>query len=301
MEWGGIINEKKWNFMIRSFDSIRPIVGSISPIDIIPNDMKGEVFSYLNPFELQTLSRVNNLYRTIFYEALKALIYEKEFFTPHDWKKHYPTYNLSSSEYKLAWETLPFNIYNIFKGKKLCDTHVIVWIPNGMSVIKFMGLFDDHQPIENKHSYLVSKNKYKLEVWKNACELLGTVETKKSQWLIMPRTVMAESGFKKFKMQKLMMNKRSNELIQYRVPSILEVIISAASMFFKSKIYLPYNSITRCYSNKETQMLVGYYSYSVLLPYEDCTHLTVLNAPHYNFPKIGLMPVGKFTNTEEDL
>ena len=287
--------------MIRSFDSIHPAVGSITPIDIIPNDMKGEVFSYLEPFELQTLSRVNNLYKTIAYELLKASLYEKEFFTPHDWNKYYPTYNLSSSEYELAWETLHLNIYNIFKGKKLCDTHVIVWIPNGLSVIKFMELFDDHAFVESKHSYLVSKNKYKLEVWKNALELLGSVETRKSLWLIMSRTIMAESGFKTLKVQKKMMNHKTNELIHYRVPSILEVIVAAASMFFKSKIYLPYNAITRCYSNKISQMLVGYYTYSVQLPYQDCSHLTVLNAPHYNFLKIGLMPVGKFTTDEEDL
>ena len=291
--------------MIRCFDSIRPAVGSISPVDMIPNDMKSEIFSHLEPFELRTLSRVNNLYKTIAYELLKASLYENDFFTPLDWKKYYPTYNLSNSEEKLAWETLPLNIYNIFKGKKLCDTHVIVWIPNQMSVIKFMELFDDHASIETKHAHLVSKNKYKLEVWKNALELLGSVETRKSQWLIMSRTIMAESGFKTFKVQKKMMNEKTNELIHYyRVPSILEVIVTAASMFFKSKIIVPYIGSTRCYSNKETQMLAGYFTHSQLIGPNRAirsTHLTVFNAPHYNFPRIGLCPVGKFTTDEEDL
>ncbi len=286
--------------MIRSFDSVPSAIGSISPLDIFPTEMKSEVFSHLEPLELQILSRLNNQYRIIAYELLKVNLYENEFFTPHDWKKYYPTYNLPISEYELAWKTLPLNIYNIFKGEKLCDTHVIVWIPKGLNVIKFMELFDDHAFIERKHSYIVSKNKYKLEVWKNALKLGGTVETRKSQWLILSRTIMAESGFKAFKVQKKMMNQKTNDLMNYRVPTILEVIVTAACMFFKSRIYLPYNTITRCCSNKTTQMLVGYYTYSVHLPYEDCTHLTVLNAPHYNFQRIGLCPVGKFTS-EEDL
>lgn len=284
--------------MIRSFDSIS---AAISAIDLIPNDIRGEIFSHLKPLELRTLSCVSDRFKTDIYELLKASLYENEFFTPHDWKKYYPTYTVPITEYKLAWNTLPLNIYNIYKGKKLSDMHVIVWIPNGLSVIKFMELFDDHAFIESKHSYLVSKNKYKLQVCKNALELLGTVETKKSQWLIMSKTIMAQSGFKTFKVQKKMMNQKTNEFIHYHVPSILEVIVSAASMFLKSKIYLPYNTITRCYSNKTTQMLVGYYTYSVHLPYHDCTHLTVLNAPHYNFLKIGLCPVGKFTTHEEEL
>lgn len=263
-------------------------------------DLRNEIFTHLEPKQLLKFAQVNTFYKDHTYKILKEIIY-KDFFNPGDWNEYYPTFQSPISngdlalkllfDRELALKLLPENIYTffkgfscpLFKGKKLCETHHIVWIPGHMNINKYLAFFEHCPAIYGNHSQVFSKDGYEIEIWNKAFEELGSLETLEAEWVIIPKKIKADSKAKR--LSKKFSELPENGLFNYEPPSPLEVLISIASTFFKSKTHV-YSQLERAvHISKEIdhQIVVGYYK-----------NLTIMKFRNANKVSTAYSALGKF-------
>lgn len=245
------------------------------------------LFINLNLKECSRLGSVSTKLAPIFNEPefLKSKIYLEKIFTPLDWNKFF---NLKLEDELEAWATLPDTIDKIFKSscpilpeKTFGKTHVIVWIPKGMSINLFQEILSKKQP--NKPAY--------NEVFEGILEKYGDITTEKGEWVIMPKEILPTSACKKFSVQKNMISLlNKNNPTNYTFPKVLEAIICISAAYFKFKMKILPQHYTRCLESidvdndgKTYKLIVGYSGMSL-----------VLNHGRFDNEKVGIAPTRKF-------
>lgn len=287
------------SFISNSFNSI----GGIVPMELPSTKAFGlleceesacrdilvhNLFTQLNLKDCLRLGRINPKLTLMANEPefLKRKIYLEKTFNPQDWKKFY---NLKVEDELEAWATLPDTIGDIFKSscqivpdKNFSKTHVVVWIPKGMSIHLFQKILKKKLP-NNPEGF--------NDVFNGILEKYGDILTEKGEWIIMPREILPASACKKFSFQKNMVRQlNKNHLTHYTFPKMLEAIICITSMYFKSKIKMLPKQYTRCHENidvdndgKTYKLIVGYSGTGL-----------ILNHGKFDNDKIGIAPTRKF-------
>ena len=246
------------------------------------------LFTQLNLKECTRLGSINIRLKSITNEPelLKRKIYFEKTFNPEDWNRFY---NLKVEDELEAWQTLPDTIGEIYKNscqivpdKNFSKTHVVVWIPKGMSINLFQEILKKKLP-NNPEGF--------NEVFDGILEKYGDITTDKGEWIIMPKEILPTSAKKKYSFQKNMIRQlNKNHHINYTFPKVLEVIICITSIFFKSKIKILPKQYTRCLENidvdsdgKTYKLIVGYSGTGL-----------ILNHGQFDNDRIGIAPTRKF-------
>lgn len=201
----------------------------------IPQDLLLEIFSHLNFNEIEMFGQINKAANALANSpaVLKNRIYHEQAFTPEDWGFYFGK-SLKVNEAKVAFQSLPSNIGQIFKSpcpvfpKKLWwETHVIVWIPEGLTLNNFGELLKQKFPRNAKGYY---------RIFDEIVSRYGDMPVEKSGWITMTKFGVPGSLGKSFDHQKLLVKKlKSRDLESYEVPKTLEVIACFSAQFFKFK------------------------------------------------------------------
>lgn len=144
---------------------------------------------------------------------LKKIIFFNETFNPHDWNFFFPHMAFTELQCQQAFDTLPNDIAARLKNRnpgypfsitKMCDSHVIVWMPANLSIDKYDQLIQKYFPrtldnnlnemkekIKNLHrSKILTQpdiNSLNLRVSQKVINEFGNLETTKAEWLILPK------------------------------------------------------------------------------------------------------------------
>ncbi len=182
------------------------------------------IFSRLIFEEWLILSQVNKRMNNLLSDPvlLKEKIYCEKTFNPEDWGSYFGNFCLGASDGNIAYQSLPDGIGKLFKGpspvskrKKLGQTHVIVWIPSGISIDKYKDILTCNFPLNNMKPGSIGRsvvNQYR------------GITTKKAEWVVMPRNRKFGSPY-------------CYKIVDYKtlaIPKTLEVIICMTTTFFKS-------------------------------------------------------------------
>ncbi len=198
------------------------------PLKTIPNDVLLLILSQLGFEKILKLSLVNKNWKIVSDDPalLKYVIYKDKLFNPYKFKLHLG-HDLGLSENQKAWESLPNNIGEIFKGpslfsnKKIGETHLFAWIPKNANINNigklFQGKFDDPDDYHNINPGILKD--------------FGNHSMQESAWIaikIMPRP-------KRTPYQRCCGEVLDIKLCQYRKPKIVEAILCLSFIYFKAK------------------------------------------------------------------
>jgi len=245
----------------------------LSDMDRSTDILIQEVFSRLTFTEFLTIGQVSKTLNNLTNEpaVLKQMIYQ-ETFNPGDWKSHFGVDCLGANDAEKAWRSLPDNIGQIYKGQcqtfgpknifdtfsqlfkgpspKFGETHVIVWIPEGISMNKYGEYLEQKFP-ENKNGYALSG---RSDI-KKIIDQFGDVKTEESHWVLMSKKVVQESIL--IHETKKLVNKLDlGDFESSTIPSLIKAIICISSTFFKSGAIIINRFHTSCqelvkYSNSQ--------------------------------------------------
>lgn len=185
-------------------------------------------------------------------DVLKSMIYRFKTFNQEDWQEHF---DLEFSKHQ-AFKALPDDIgklFNgpcpLFKGERLRDTHVIIWIPSALSL--------------NNCKILLEKifvaNEHKFIIHKDIVTTYGDLFTGDPKWIIMPKQLLPESNHNSFFKQLQMVNDLATfNSKSYNIPTLFEATVCVSLSSLKWNIHMLEDCYTRCQENiNEFQILVG--------------------------------------------
>ncbi len=277
--------------MIRSYDAI------VEPILVLDqlfkvnhyDDILKEIFTNLDFTEiLSTISLIDKNCNKISTDPffLKRVIY-KNAFNPDDWCDHFGNDSFGANDGPFAFEKLPNTIVDLYKsnckifaGEKVCDTHLLFWVPENLSIEKY-GKFLKHKfnKLDQGYQFLYPK----------IPDEYGKVLTKQGSWVLMVNKPIPESGGKTFSQQCEMVNELNREIIdRYSIPTALEAIICISVKFFLSQEKIFYEFYTRCqeslnsmvFGNK--QVIVGFSKLGICVTFDYYRFNNIVMAPTLN-------------------
>lgn len=191
-------------------------------VEAIPGGVLVErIFSRLSFQEWLIVAQVNKRMNGLLTDRvlLKEKIYKEVVFNPEDWGVHFG-FGLGDGE--RAWKELPEGIGELLKGRspvseylRFWQTHVIVWIPAGLSMNKYVEF------LKIKVSEGVIK---KVILDDSILKVMGSVVTKKAEWIVMPRK-RSKNASQVYKMVDF-------EILS--LPKALEAMICMTAMFCKT-------------------------------------------------------------------
>jgi len=200
------------------------------PLKSVPNDVLKHIFSFLNFEKILKISKINKNWKIISDDPvlLKYVIFRDKLMNPDKFKLHLG-YDLGVSENKKAWNGLPNNIGEIFKGscefpnKKIGESHIFVWIPKNATIKNIGKLLRGKFRNQNDYHFIAP----------TILEQLGDEPINESRWIaikIIPSRPKATPCFRHCgQVLDIQMGK-------YRKPKIVEAIICLSFLyFFRSK------------------------------------------------------------------
>lgn len=162
---------------------------------------------------------------------VQKLYYEGLCFNPSDWNKFYMEGVISYDIATQAFHSLPSNFVEILKGpcpiflgKRVLDTHVLVWVPEGVT-IDDVGCFLKELPE-------FSNNSKGYKVYNLAED--DKIKPITAGWLLMTTDLIPKSRTKTMDAQKILIEDIDSK-ISYRIPKVGEVIICIIAEYLKSK------------------------------------------------------------------
>lgn len=185
-------------------------------------------------------------------DVLKSMIYRHKTFNQDDWQEHF---NLEFPE-NLAFKMLPHDIgklFNgpcpLFKGEKLRNTHVFIWMPSGLNLVNCRIFLEK----------ILAGYKDKLLIQQKIIDIFGEQLTGNSKWIIMSKKLLAESNHKAFFIQTKMVNDLDLfENKKYTIPTLFEATICTSVSNLKGDSETLQECYTRCQEAiEEFQILVG--------------------------------------------
>lgn len=194
-------------------------------------------------------------------QLLKKIIFFNETFNPHDWNFYFPDMAFTELQCQQAFDSLPNDIATRLKSRnpeypfsitKMCDSHVIVWMPANLSINKYDQLIQKYFPrtleknlnemkekIKNLHRSKILPqpdiNSLNLRVSQKVINEFGNLETTKAEWLILPKESFAfYEGFGS-EMRKSDIARLSFPDYEdgSRFPKSLELLVCICSIFMK--------------------------------------------------------------------
>lgn len=242
-----------------SFDQLSEMFISPFGIKKIPKELILEIFSYLNFNDFLSSAQVNKKGWKFFANdpsLLKKVIYREKTFNPEDWKVFFGI-PIENSECLKAFEALPKNIGEllkgpcpIFEGKKFGETHVITWMPSGLSINTFAEML-----IRNQNNVLSFHG-----IWQGIRLKIGDRKLKKSKWIAMSKWSLDAATGKGYEQQNKCLN--TIEMINFKcckIPKTLEATVSISTAFYKTGNPIFYRRYTRCFEKVSgCHVIVGF-------------------------------------------
>jgi F-box-like len=248
---------KKWMIMSLSIDvtsnqySINDelsLPGSINklPVECIPLDeLISKIFSYLDIFHLERASQVSKKWkRLVTIQSKEAIyIYRKKAFSSEKWAKYCGKDILKGEDNKEELSSLPEDIAEIFKspcpafrGKKVMDTHMLVWIPK---TINGQPLTLNNLGELVKRYFPYDMRGYSSGIRSCIVYELGDKPIDKSRWVLMTKNILEESINKNYASQKAIVDDLAKRtLLPYEVPGALEAAVCILAQCFSSETRL---------------------------------------------------------------
>ncbi len=198
----------------------------------VPNDVLKHIFSFLSFEKILKISKINKNWKIVSDDPalLKYVIYRDKLMNPDKFKFHLG-YNLGINENKKAWDSLPDNIGEIFKGriefqnKKIGETHLFAWIPKNANINNIGKLLKGKFTDQNDYHF----------IGPTILDQFGDEPIKDSSWIaikIIPRRPKATHHYR-----------HCGQVLDiqfgnYRKPKIVEAIICLSFLYFsRSKKY----------------------------------------------------------------
>ena len=247
----------------QSANSAEPLPLSLG----LPNEIFKVIFSDVNFKELRNCSLVDKKWNQVTNDPMlvKKTIYEGFCFNPSHWNEFCGAGTVSHDEIAKAYASLPKDILEILKndynGKKVIDTHMLVWIPETikgkpLTIDTFGALLKEKQEFSNSatgYGYIPN----------SIIQQEGNKPIK-CGWVLMTTDVIPGSRNKSFADQELLVESlNKNGQTGYRVPKMAEAIVCIAAEYLRSKKRLFSNdpsTYTRCQENVQGfQIIVGYF------------------------------------------
>lgn len=161
--------------------------------------------------------------------VLKNVVYNQVTFNPKDWVIQFGDEFLNVEDEAKAFKALPNDIaellkrqYPIFNDQSFLNTHMIVWIPKGLSIKHYLFLLNQKCPDQIYSAYAPIMEKFGDEVTLN------------SEWVILQKH--AITGSKKINNKEKQELVNNLDLLNFKsceIPLTLEVIVSFTVSFFK--------------------------------------------------------------------
>jgi len=277
--------------MIRSYDAIYEPVLVLDQLFKI-NDYEDILKEILTHFDfrviLSTVSLVDKNWNKISTDSffLKRVIY-KNAFNPDDWVDHFGKDALGANDNPDAFTKLPDTIVELYKrdckifvGEKVCDTHLLFWVPENLSIEKYGMLL--------KHKFSNLAQGYHF-LYPKIPQEYGKALTNFGRWVLMVNKPIPKSGGKTFSLQCEMVNYLNREAFNaYSIPTALEAIICISLKFFLSQEKIFYQIYTRCqeslnsmvFGNK--QIIVGFTKLGICVTFDYYSNNSIAMAPTLN-------------------
>ena len=274
--------------MIRSYGTISQTPSPLKNLSQINDfeDILKEILTNLDfKVILSTVSLVDKKWNKISDDPffLKSVIY-KNAFNPEDWGDHFGNETLGANDGPLAFEKLPNTIVELYKsdckifnGQKVCDTHLLFWIPENLSIEKYGKLL--------KHKFNKLDKGYHF-LYPKILEEHGRALTKNSGWVMMVNKPIPQNGIKTLSMHCEMLNDLNRETIKrYSIPTALEAILCISLKFFYTEEKIFYECYTRCqeslnsmvFGNK--QIIVGFTKLGICVTFDYYRNDNIVMAP----------------------
>ncbi len=161
--------------------------------------------------------------------VLKKVIYSHVTFNPRDWVIQYGNEFLNVNDDEKAFKILPNNISEILKGpcplfrdKILINTHLIVWIPKGLSIKHYLFLLNQKCPDQSYYTYAPLMEEFGAELTLN------------SEWVILQKQAISNSRQKNnVEKQEYVSRLSLSNFKSCEIPLTLEIIVGYTTSFFK--------------------------------------------------------------------
>ena len=234
----------------KGFDSI--------PLPYHPDIWK-VIFSTLNFKDLQNCSHVSKECYKLANDPVfsKEVVFNEFCFNPSHWNKFCGDGTVSNEEIEKAFKLLPPNINEILKspcpafpGKRIVDTHMLVWIPESINGKK-LTLDSFGKLLKQQPEFANNPTGYR-RIGGHIAQQKGGNQIK-SGWVVMTTDVIPDSRNKSYaKQQKMVANLNKSGQTDYRVPKAGEAIVCIMADYLRSKKRLfsddPW-AYTRCQEN----------------------------------------------------
>lgn len=277
--------------MIRSYDAIREPTLVLDQLfkNSDYDDILKEILTHLDFREiLSTVSLVDKNWNKISNDPffLKKVIYQNAF-NPGDWGNHFGKDVLGANDGLDSFKKLPNEIIELYKsdckifnGQKVCDTHLLFWIPENLSIEKYGELL--------KRKFKKFSQGYQF-LWPKIPVEHGKVLTKRGAWVLMVNKPIPESGGKTFSDQCEMVNQLNRQTFSgYSIPTALEAIICISLKFFSTEERIFVENYTRCQESLNSmifgnnQVIVGFSKLGICVSFDYYRNKNIVMAPTRN-------------------
>ena len=211
-----------------------------NPIEILPAELIGEVFSRLNLATLGTICCVSKAWKRLANEPFlwKSAIYREVAFGNDKWAQCFGTDVVQNEDNREEFSSLPSDDFiadckkfkSIFPERNAKDSLMLVRLPktlNGGLTLKSLE--------ELAKKYFSDSD----SIWTDIVQELGDKSIDKSHWVLMTKDVLPGSRNKSYgEQQKIVADLAENSLIGYEVPETLESAACILSQYFGSNIRL---------------------------------------------------------------
>lgn len=217
----------------------------------LPKDMIRLIFSNLNSNNLDHFkalgfaSQVSKEWKEVaevFFDEKRKRLFEQVVFSPIDWNHHFKMNLFSEAEQIQVFKSLSLLVdlipCPIDNTKVLTETHVIVWIPAGLTITCF-GEFLKNKFPKNQRGY--------QEICQKIIEQLGDRSIEQSGFVAMTKYPIPNSKYTTSKNRYELVDRIAKvNGIRYNVPTLLEAIICIAGAFLKTQNKIFCDSFVLC-------------------------------------------------------
>lgn len=223
------------------------------------------IFQYFKFQELDICNLVSKDWSRLAAFMSKYAVFQKFAFNPAHWNEFLSEGNVNVKEMGRAYRELPNNIYQILKspcpafpGKRIMDTHVLVWIPESVNGKK-LNIKNFGEMLKLWFPY--SKSGYR-HFTREILERNGSISIEPG-FRLMTADVILNSRNKNFENQKkLVKNLNENNHACYKVPKVGEAVVCIMANYLRSEYFLfgalPDWTYTSCEERVEDyQIIVG--------------------------------------------
>jgi len=206
---------------------------------LLPNDVLKIIFDELTLEKVVSCSVVCKIWKRLVKTCLKTKIFQEYACSPMLWNEIFGKGAVTHEEILKAYRLLPDNIVKILKspceifpGKKIIETHMLVWIPDTIKG-KLLTLKSFGELIKQKEEFSKNPLGYR-RIWSSIVLQKGG-KSFNSGWVLMTTEIIPETLNKSYEAQSTLVKSLKG---CYEVPKIAEVVVCIVAYYFKTKTRL---------------------------------------------------------------